>query len=475
MPQKAKKVKRMAKSKKTKSNVFKSIFSSKKAILVVFVLVFAGIGGWFIYKSFAASFSGTYEADQYTRINFSRAANGRSTLPTSECLANEARAWAKHMADTNSLNHQPSLSGAANTYCDGSWTVLHENIGVGTSSSEIFAAFQNSPEHWSNILDSQNNRMGAGVYIANDGRMWIVQEFANCQSCGGKWAAPANVPSNTPTYGGRLDTFARGSSNQLIHKWFDGYKWSGWENLGGSLASGPSVSSWTPGRLDVFAKNSSGSLIHKWYFNGWSSWETLGGGAIASDPDAVSWGNGRIDVVANSSGGTGGGYLMHRWYNGTSWSGWETFTDGKILSGPSITSWGPGRLDVVARGTDNHVYHKFYSSQGGWSRWEALAGSTYDSPDVVATSPNVLQVFVKGTNNQLFNKVYFGGWSDWSSLGGVLTSSPGAASRGTGREDVFVRGSNNEMWHRWNDNAGWSVWENLGGSLTSAPDSVSWD
>ncbi|MFD4906252.1 hypothetical protein [Kitasatospora purpeofusca] len=86
--------------------------------------------------------------------------------------------------------------------------------------------------------------------------------------------------------------------------------WYGWENLGGSLAPAPALSSWGSGRLDLFALSGNHSVRHRWYNgNGWSSsWEDLGG-SMTSGPAAVSWGPDRIDVVANSSGA-----LWHAWW-----------------------------------------------------------------------------------------------------------------------------------------------------------------
>jgi hypothetical protein len=74
-----------------------------------------------------------------------------------------------------------------------------------------------------------------------------------------------------------------------------------------------------------------------------------------------------------------------------------------LTSGPAAASWASGRLDLFVRGTDNALWHKWYS----------------------------------------------GGWSNWESLGGVLTSDPGAVSWGSDRIDVFVRGTDNQLWHKW--------------------------
>src|ERR1700743_3579982 len=77
-----------------------------------------------------------------------------------------------------------------------------------------------------------------------------------------------------------------------------GSVWSGWENLGGAIVSGPAVSSWSANRLDVFAPGTDNHMWHKWW-NGssWSGWEDLGG-VILGSPAAVSWGPNRIDTFA---------------------------------------------------------------------------------------------------------------------------------------------------------------------------------
>ncbi|MBO0728072.1 MAG: hypothetical protein J2P57_02360 [Acidimicrobiaceae bacterium] len=198
-----------------------------------------------------------------------------------------------------------------------------------------------------------------------------------------------------------------------------------WSSLGGSLGSGPSVSSWASDRMDSFVADSgTGAVLHKWWVGGqWSGFENLGG-AVGSgtDPAAVSWGPNRIDVFVDGT----DGQLWHRWFAG-GWSGWEPL-GGILTSSPTVASWASGRLDVFVRGIDGAIWHKWYA----------------------------------------------GGWSDWESQGGVSNSAPGAASWGPNRIDLFVRGTDNGLWHRWWDGAQWQGWEPLGGTLTSAPAASSW-
>lgn len=49
--------------------------------------------------------------------------------------------------------------------------------------------------------------------------------------------------------------------------------WTGWESLGGDLASDPTAWSWGPGRIDVFARAVGGDLLHGWWEGGAWSWQ----------------------------------------------------------------------------------------------------------------------------------------------------------------------------------------------------------
>jgi len=86
--------------------------------------------------------------------------------------------------------------------------------------------------------------------------------------------------------------------------------WSGWEDLGGVITSGVGVSSWAANRLDTFVKGTDNQMYHKWW-NGsqWSGWENLGG-VIVDTPGAVSWGPNRIDVFAPGT----NNHMFHKWF-----------------------------------------------------------------------------------------------------------------------------------------------------------------
>ena len=118
-----------------------------------------------------------------------------------------------------------------------------------------------------------------------------------------------------------LDVFVRGKHNdELVHRFWNGTKWSGWKNLGGDLAAGPAVTSGGPHRLDVFVRGKhNDELVHR-FLDGtkWSGWINLGGD-IASAPAVTSGGPHPLDVFVR---GKHNDELVHRFFDGTKWSGW---------------------------------------------------------------------------------------------------------------------------------------------------------
>jgi hypothetical protein len=239
-----------------------------------------------------------------------------------------------------------------------------------------------------------------------------------------------------------------------------------WSSLGGSLGSGPGVASWASNRMDTFAADgNTGALLHKWSDRGqWSGYENLGGTlASGSNPAAVSWGPNRIDVFIRGI----DNQLWHRWWNGSTWSGWEQ-QGGTLTSSPTVASWSANRLDVFIRGADLAIWHKWWNG-AGWSGWQSLGGVGGSAPAATSWGPNRIDVFMRGTDNALWHLWWDGtGWFGWQWLGGALTSAPAASSWGTGRIDLVVllaNGSPNHLsW--W---SGWSPWSPLGGTGVGDP------
>lgn len=137
----------------------------------------------------------------------------------------------------------------------------------------------------------------------------------------------------------RIGISLRGPRGDLILKWWDGTRWGEYASLGFPevqdeiypavnmsvpLAGPPTTCSWGPERMDVFARGTGGDLLHKWWDGkNWSGFESLGM-PVQADPHphripltgpvtACTWGPNRLDVFARAL----DGYLYHAWWDGT--------------------------------------------------------------------------------------------------------------------------------------------------------------
>ncbi len=446
-----------SKSKKNNKSSLKLKFArltSRKKIGIIFVLMFAIVGAAYLIKSYALD-SGA-EADFTNRVNVVRSSVGVPGVTSASCLANVARAHAERMARENNLYHINT-----NDYysgCNTPYGKVGENIGEGPSVATISAALIASPLHYQNIVDRAFNTIGVGVAYSASGEMFVAQGFSTC-GCG-------DMSSKSPAPVQQLiDTFARGTNNHLWHKYYQG-TWSAWEDLGGTLTSGPGVTSRGNGKLDVFAQGTNGNVWHKWFDGSWHEWEDIGQN-INSDPAAIGFTNNRLDVFARGPGNN----LYHKYYNAGAWSGWENL-GGSLSSSPAVAGSGPNDIHVFAINSSKQLIQKFWNGSS-WSGWQNLGGALTSDPAAVSWQSGRFDVFARGTDNAMYHTWYDGSWHGWDGLGGTFTSSPGVSSFGPNRLDVFGRGTDNTMFHNYFDGS-WHSWESLGGGLTSAPDAVSW-
>ncbi len=196
--------------------------------------------------------------------------------------------------------------------------------------------------------------------------------------------------------------------------------------------------------------------------------------AMASGPAVTNWGGIRVDVFARGTDNA----LWHKYYSAAGWSDWSSL-GGTLASDPAAVAWANGRIDVFAQAPDNTLSHIYYDlAGGGWSRWWTHAGSINSAPAVSTWGPGRLDVFAKGATNNDLQHIYYSsatGWSGWFSHPGPTgwASRPAAIAWGPGRIDVFERGLDNALWHIYYS-GGWSSWFSHGGTLNSGPAAASW-
>ena len=106
-----------------------------------------------------------------SKINAQRVAHGRAKLAVDPAMMASAERWAKQMAKSNRLYHNPRLASSVSN-----WRYLGENVGVGYSNSSLEAAFYASTPHRDNMLDRDFTQIGVAVVVVH-GKYWVAEEF----------------------------------------------------------------------------------------------------------------------------------------------------------------------------------------------------------------------------------------------------------------------------------------------------------
>ena len=213
----------------------------------------------------------------------------------------------------------------------------------------------------------------------------------------------------------RLDVVARDEGGAYTHKAWTGDAWfpqgAQWEDLGGRFFSDPAVVAWGEGRLDVIGLDAENASLHHLYWDGhrWSGWEDLGGGPFVGNPVATSWGAGRLDFWAIDADGA----LHHLNWDGHRWSAWENL-GGEFTDTPRVVHWQPDRIDIVGKSLADDTYQIKNYDGSRWnpsvSGWWDLAGPFSSEPALLAkhetskadcSSPSITPPFLL-TNFQTF-------------------------------------------------------------------------
>lgn len=240
------------------------------------------------------------------------------------------------------------------------------------------------------------------VYARNHNGRLLQQISVLINDMGAPLSGITGSPAVTKR-GEALHVAVRGGDSHLYQIYWDGRRWSDWENRGGDLASGPALASWNSGRLDVFARGVFNNLIHTWWdiSTGWVGWEDVNPKLqvqyeIVFQPTAVSWGEHWISVFAVRA---GDGHLLHSYWNGMHWYGWEDL-GGVLTATPTAVARGPHRLNVFGRGSDGRIYHKGYEINR-WSEWQLIDDLVIASAPAAALAPQGIVLFARGANDAL--------------------------------------------------------------------------
>ena len=107
------------------------------------------------------------------KINEERSDLGIGKLSIDPELSKAARKQTNDMVKTNDLHHTTPEEFRRRVTM---WTLIGENVGVGSTVSSLHAAFMASPLHTANVLNGSFKHVGVGVRQEGD-RMWVTIIF----------------------------------------------------------------------------------------------------------------------------------------------------------------------------------------------------------------------------------------------------------------------------------------------------------
>jgi len=105
-------------------------------------------------------------------VNWQRSDAGVPHVSRSGDLDAKAQSHAVWMARNRTLAHSNLSAGV-----DGPYSVLAENVGVGSSMAQVHRTFMGSSSHRSNILDRRFRFIGVGEARGTDGWIYVAMVF----------------------------------------------------------------------------------------------------------------------------------------------------------------------------------------------------------------------------------------------------------------------------------------------------------
>ncbi len=216
------------------------------------------------------------------------------------------------------------------------------------------------------------------------------------------------------------------------------FRWSAWQNIGGSCASSPAAIADRGRGVDVYCITAAGTAAaNHWNGSAWSGWITLAGSpaSLRGVPAVVLNGSGQAELFA----ATRSGGLADAWLSGAdaadgAWS-WGTPLAGsgatagsavQMTGSPAAATWPSGSVIVYARlssGRVGYIRHNGGSGSAPWSGWSTIGtppgGKVIGSPAGWLNSSGAAGVAVlDGKLNLAVTSNSGSGWSGWTEAGG---------------------------------------------------------
>lgn len=148
----------------------------RRLFAVLVVLALAAAGALVGIGASPAAAASAEESELYALTNQARAARGLGPLAYDGAASNVARTWARELARSGSLRHNPNLVAQVDSQVTNQWTRVGENAGYAQSIPAVQNVYMASAPHAANILGDYN-RVGVGTARDGAGRVWTTLVF----------------------------------------------------------------------------------------------------------------------------------------------------------------------------------------------------------------------------------------------------------------------------------------------------------
>jgi hypothetical protein len=271
------------------------------------------------------------------------------------------------------------------TCVNGSWNAWAEDLDGATNDAPAAASWK--LERVDVLVHTTDNHMSRRVW--EKGKTYDMGEsWKAWETIGGQAQTLTSAPAAVSTGPNRIDCFARGSTDHLLHAWYDDAKIEAWAEIDTlAIKDAPTVVSASTadhGRVDVFVRGGDDLLKHRIYYAAQQASQPAGDTiytVVAGDSlsKIARKYNMSLQALKNLNPQVKWPlYIIHPgdkiliehhaavpgyggWETGSTW---EEISPNKIASAPAGVAWWDAgtikRIDVFAEGDQNCLVHTWW-------------------------------------------------------------------------------------------------------------------
>lgn len=301
--------------------------------------------------------------------------------------------------------------------------------------------------------------------------------FSTWMNWGNPGVSLVDSPASVLRGDNELHVFVRGSNNHLYERyWAADEGLSPWIDWGGTGVASTPAAALLDEKIHVWVRGTDGVLYEQYQtptgLSGWMSWgKPSSTSGLAYDPVVSIGVGGSVQVYS-----AGSDYHLYERYRGSDGilSPWIDWGGTGVRSTPAVLQEGgaSNKVAVWVVGTDGNLWERYWTNDGfsSWIDWGNPGVGLFDSPAVMQDSTpeanGQIDVWVRGSDNHLYERYWsmttssLSQWVDWGGTG--VASTPAVIQKADGKIDIFIQGTDRHLWEQYWTSAGMSGWIDWG-------------